>query len=72
MDAGHRIRDYFNVACIGGRPTNQYQPRGGVEFLRFPTDKQRHTDIVVNFQVQNPGYTVKVVDNGATSTLEAS
>jgi len=69
MDAGHRVRDYFNVACIGGRPTNQYQPRGGVEFLRFPADKQRDNR---SFQAENPGYTVMVVDNGATATLEAN
>jgi molybdate transport system substrate-binding protein len=40
-------------------------------FYGIPPTNSAITDIIVSFEVQNPGYTVTVVDNGATSTLEA-
>ena len=39
-------------------------------FYGFPPSNSAITDIINAFQMENPGYTVTVVDNGATSTLE--
>ena len=39
-------------------------------FYGFPPSNSAITDIVNAFEMENPGYTVTVVDNGATSTLE--
>jgi molybdate transport system substrate-binding protein len=39
-------------------------------FYGFPPSNSAVTDIINAFEMENPGYTVTVVDNGATSTLE--
>jgi ABC-type molybdate transport system substrate-binding protein len=39
-------------------------------FYGFPPSNSAITDIVNAFEMENPGYTVTVVDNGATATLE--
>jgi molybdate transport system substrate-binding protein len=39
-------------------------------FYGFPPSNSAITDIINVFEMENPGYTVTVVDNGATSTLE--
>ena len=41
-------------------------------FYGFPPINSAITDLINEFQAENPGYTVKVVDNGATATLEAN
>jgi len=39
-------------------------------FYGLPPSNSAITDIITAFEMENPGYTVTVVDNGATSTLE--
>src|SRR5215469_3691448 len=39
-------------------------------FYGVPPSNSAITDIIKAFEMANPGYTVTVVDNGATSTLE--
>jgi molybdate transport system substrate-binding protein len=39
-------------------------------FYGFPPSNSAITDIINAFEMENPGYTVTVVDNGATATLE--
>src|SRR4029077_2537672 len=41
-------------------------------FYVFPPTNSAITDLIAAFQAANPGYTVTVVDNGATGTLEAN
>jgi len=41
-------------------------------FFGIPPSNSAITDIIVSFQMGNPGNTVTVVDNGATATLEAN
>jgi ABC-type molybdate transport system substrate-binding protein len=41
-------------------------------FFGIPPDNSAITDIINAFQMENPGNTVTVVDNGATATLEAN
>src|SRR5262252_9768356 len=41
-------------------------------FYGFPPSNSAITDIIAAFQAANPGYTVTVVDNGATGTLAAN
>src|SRR5215475_1425251 len=39
-------------------------------FYGFPPSNSAITDLINAFEAENPGYTVTVVDNGATETLE--
>ena len=39
-------------------------------FTAFPPSNIAITDLINAFEAENPGYTVTVVDNGATATLE--
>src|SRR5215469_6671716 len=39
-------------------------------FYGFPPSNSAITDLINAFEIANPGYTVTVVDNGATATLE--
>jgi molybdenum ABC transporter molybdate-binding protein len=41
-------------------------------FYGVPPSNSAITDIINSFQMDNPGYTVTVVDNGATATLESN
>jgi molybdate transport system substrate-binding protein len=41
-------------------------------FYGFPPSNSAITDLITAFEAENPGYTVTVVDNGATATLEAN
>ena len=40
-------------------------------FYGVPPSNSAITDIINAFEIENPGYTVTVVDNGATATLES-
>jgi ABC-type glycerol-3-phosphate transport system substrate-binding protein len=40
-------------------------------FYGFPPSNSAITDIINAFEIENPGYTVTVVDNGATSCAAA-
>jgi ABC-type glycerol-3-phosphate transport system substrate-binding protein len=40
-------------------------------FFGVPPSNSAITDIITAFEAANPNYTVTVVDNGATSTLES-
>jgi hypothetical protein len=41
-------------------------------FYGVPPSNSAITDLINVFEMDNPGYTVTVVDNGATATLEAT
>jgi ABC-type molybdate transport system substrate-binding protein len=41
-------------------------------FYGFPPSNSAITDLITAFEAENPEYTVSVVDNGATATLEAN
>jgi ABC-type glycerol-3-phosphate transport system substrate-binding protein len=41
-------------------------------FYGVPPSNSAITDIINSFEMDNPGYTVTVVDNGATATLESN
>ena len=41
-------------------------------FFGIPPSNSAITDIIVSFQMKDPGNTVTVVDNGATATLAAN
>jgi ABC-type glycerol-3-phosphate transport system substrate-binding protein len=41
-------------------------------FYGVPPSNSAITDLINAFEMDNPGYTVTVVDNGATATLESN
>lgn len=63
----------FSLAAYAGSPHASTNINLAVasNFFGFPPDNSAITDLINAFQAENPGYTVTVVDNGATSTLEA-
>src|SRR5215469_1975997 len=63
-----------SFAAYAGSPHAQTNINLAVasNFYGFPPSNSAITDLITAFEAENPEYTVTVVDNGATATLEAN